>query len=427
MVEQNNVNTPSKNEIKSIVNTVLQSKDFKDSPIYSNLLSYLTQSALSKKIPKEITIAIDIFGKDTTFNSNKDSTVRHHILILRSKLDNYYKNEGNKEKFRLVIPKGHYEIQIVPSTKEHPKRLNRLISSLKRWEVAVIVVLVFINLFMIFRQTNINPFSSVLQSPYFIDPQDKIWGSFFKNGYPVSIILGDDFWMDEDCPDYHRYRQVRDWKINSESDLSDFIKQFPNAKLSKSEITGIPFGAADNLMDILHIVYHFQNDVTLSMSSLLSLDKVRDHNIIYIGEFKNLQILNKIFYKTPIRYQYSPDERLFIVDEKSNIIDTFLRVEAPYKQQNKYNVDYSLLIKMPGFSKENFMFIVGFGYGGRLERTKMLANSVLRMKFIEEINKINKSVPEYFIALFEVKSIERTGFTNELKYFREIPQNYFNQ
>jgi hypothetical protein len=57
----------------------------------------------------------------------------------------------------------------------------------------------------------------------------------------------------------------------------------------------------------------------------------------------------------------------------------------------------------------------------------MLANSELRMKFIEDINKVNKTVPEYFIALFEVKSIERTGFTNELKYFKEIPQNFFSE
>jgi hypothetical protein len=73
------------------------------------------------------------------------------------------------------------------------------------------------------------------------------------------------------------------------------------------------------------------------------------------------------------------------------------------------------------------MFIVGFGYGGRLERTKMLANSMLRTKFVEDINKINKSVPEYCIALFEVKSIERTGFTNELKYFKEISGNFFSE
>ena len=164
--------------LKSIVNAVLQSKDFKDSPIYSNLLSYLTQCTLSKIIPKEITIAIEIFGKDSSFNSNKDSTVRHHILVLRNKLDNYYKNEGKDDNFRLVIPKGHYEIEIAPVKKEKSKTLKRLLVSLKRWEVAVIVILLFINLFIIFRQPYVNTLSSASQTPYFIDPEDKIWGSF---------------------------------------------------------------------------------------------------------------------------------------------------------------------------------------------------------------------------------------------------------
>jgi hypothetical protein len=427
MTEQNNVNISSKNEIKSIVNAVLQSKEFKDSPIYSNLLSYLTQSTLSKKIPKEITIAIEVFGKDSSFNSNKDSTVRHHILVLRNKLENYYKNEGGEDKFRLVIPKGHYEIQFVPANTQHSKIFNHLIALLNHWEIAVIIILSFIILYFIYRQSNLNLLSSAPQTPYFVDSKDKVWESFFENGYPVTIVLGDDFWMDEYSPEFKRYRQVRDWKISSENDLSSFLIKYPKANLVKSEITGIPFGATDNLMDILHIVYQFQSDVSFYMSSTLSLEKIRDHNIIYIGEFRNLRILDKIFYKTPIRYQYYPDERLFIIDEKGKTVNTFLRIEAPYEQQNKYNVDYSLLIKMPGFSKENFMFIVGFGYGGRLERTKMLANSMLRTKFVEDINKINKSVPEYFIALFEVKSIERTGFTNELKYFKEISGNFFSE
>ncbi len=194
----------------------------------------------------------------------------------------------------------------------------------------------------------------------------------------------------------------------------------------KSEITGIPFGGTNNLMDILPIAYQFQSNISLKMSSTLSLEEIRNHNIIYIGEFKNLRVLNKIIYKTSIRYQYRPDERLFIVDEKGDTLNTFLRVEAPYEQKNKYNVDYSLLIKMPGFSNENFMFVVGFGYGGRLQRTKMLAKSELRAGFVEEIRKINTNFPEYFITVFEVKSIERTGFTNEVKYFKEISQDFFD-
>jgi hypothetical protein len=417
----------SNKEIKPILDAVLQSKEFKDSPLYSNLLSYLVESTLSNKIPKEITIAIDIFGKDSTFNSNKDSTVRHHIFALRNKLDSYYQNEGKEEKLRLVIPKGRYEIQFI-SSKNHYSRVVHYFDPLVRhWKLAVFIILVLMNLFIFYRQTSVNRTIANPQAPYVVDSGDEIWSPFFENGFPVIIVIGDDFWMDEYRPEFKRYRQVRDWKISSENDLSNFLIKYPNANLVKSEISGIPFGAADNLLDILHVVYHFQNDVSLYMSSMISLEKVRDHNVIYIGELRNLRILDKIFYKTPIRYQYSPDERLFLINEKGDTVNSFLRVEAPYEQQSKYNVDYSLLIKIPGFTKENFMFIVGFGYGGRLERTKMLANSTLRADFIQEIMKTNKSVPEYFIALFEVKSIERTGFTNELKYFKEISRNFFSE
>lgn len=265
---------------------------------------------------------------------------------------------------------------------------------------------------------------AIYGAQHIIDPDDKIWGPFFGNGYPVTIVLGDDFWMDEYNTQYKRYRQIWDWRISSESDLSDFLIKYPNANLTKSEIAGMPFGSTDNLLDILHVVFHFQNDVSLCMSSTLSLESIQNRNLIYIGEFRNLRVLNKIFYKTPVRFQYAPDERVFIVGEKSDTLNSYLRIQAPFEQKNKYNVDYSLLVKMPGFSKENIMFIVGFGYGGRVERTKMLANSVLRNQFIEEIYKTNTIIPEYFIALFEVKCIERTGFTNELKYFKEIPKNF---
>jgi hypothetical protein len=421
------MNMPSNKDIKSLVQPILQSRDFKDSPIYSKLLSYLVESALSRKIPKEITIAIDVFGKDSSFNSNKDSTVRYHILILRGKLENYYKNEGKDDKVRLVIPKGHYGIQFTPSKIQYFKSLTYFLSFLRRWEFAVIVLLLILNFYILYhhqpRASRIDP---PAQTPNYIDPKDKFWSSFFDNGYPVDIVLGDDFMMDEYSLEYKRYRQVQDWEIKSENDMSDFLIHHPKANLWKSEITGIPYGGADNLMDILRIVYHFQNDVSLLMSSSLAIEEIRDHNIIYIGELVNLRILNKIFFKTPIRYQYRPDERLFVLDKNGDTLKTYQRLQAAYEQKNKYNVDYSLLIKMPGFSRENFMFIVGFGYGGRLERTKMLANSLLREKFVKNICKLNKTMPEYFIVLFKVKGIERTGFTDEIEYFKEIPQNFYS-
>ena len=411
-------------EIQSLIDNILNSRDFKDSPVYSNLLTYLVQSAESAQVPKEITIAIEVFGRDTDFNSNKDSTVRYHIHMLRKKLDGYYKNEGKRDKIRLVIPKGHYEIKFVP-VKDRGNRSERWFTIfLKRWQLVFLIILLFSNFYWILRLGRTDQTSEWQNSA---DPGDKIWGSFFNNELPLSIILGDVFLLDEYCDEYKRYRQVQDWEIYSESDLNDFLIHYPNAKLRKSEITGIPFGGVQNLMDIMPVIYPFEKQVTLRLSSTLFLEDIRNQNVIYIGEFSNLRILDKMISKTPIRYQYRPDERLFIVNEQGDTVQTFIRIEAPYEQKNKYNVDYSLLVKIPGFTHENLMFIVGFGYGGRLERTKLLGDLQLRSAFIDEIHRVNQTVPEYFIAVFEVRSIERTGFSDELKYFLEISSNFFTE
>jgi hypothetical protein len=415
-----------KEEIKLILQSILESNTFKDSPIYKNLLSYLVESNLTDNIPKEVTIAIEIFGKDTSFNSNKDSTVRYHIHMLRKKLDNYYKNEGKADKFRIIIPKGHYEIKYIPSKPKSFDKYKKIIPIIKRKELIVIIILIFLNMFFAYHLFLAKQTKSKIQKGNIVSPDDPIWGSFFRNGYPVSLILGDDFLLDEYCPEFDRYRHVRDWEIDSENDLSGFLLQYPTAKLWKSEMTLVPFGGADNLMDILPIVCSYQRNVSLRMSSSLSLREIRNHNMVFMGEFKNLRVLEQIIRKTPIRFQYYPEERLFILNDNGDTLDTYLRIEAPYEQKDKYNVDYSLLIKSHGFTDENFIFIVGFGYGGRIERTRMLSDSKLRSQLYQDILKINKKIPDYFIVLFEVKSIERTGITNEIKYFKELSKDLFS-
>jgi len=414
-------------EKKSIVQTILQSKDFRDSPVYKNLLSYLVESTLSQNIPKEITIAIDVFGKDSYYNSNKDSTVRYHVHILRKKLDDYYRNEGREDKIRLVIPKGHYEIEFVAFKGKYLLKTAAPALLLQRWKTIVVFFIIALNVYLLYHRFILPSKPPTLHETNFVTANDEIWNSFMENDYPVDIILGDDYLLDQYDPVLQRYRQIRDWEIDSDNDLNDFLIQYPKEHLWRSEITGIPFGGVGNLMDILPIAYQFRKNVSLRMSSKLSLEEIRNHNIIYIGELKNLRVLNKIITRLPIRFQYHPDERLFIINENGDTLNTYLRIEAPYSQTNKYNVDYSLLMKIPGFTNEIFMFIAGFGYGGRMERTKMIGDFDRRAELIKEIQKRNGRVPEYFIVLFEVKSIERTGFTNEIKYFKEVSREFLSE
>ena len=43
-----------------------------------------------------------------------------------------------------------------------------------------------------------------------------------------------------------------------------------------------------------------------------------------------------------------------------------------------------------------------------------------------ELNLSNDDFPQYFILVFEVESIARTGFKNTIKYFKAYDKSDFN-
>ena len=407
-------------EVLVLLNNILNSNEFGDSSTYKNLLTYLVNASLQKIIPKEITVAIEVFKKDPDFNSNKDSTVRHHVHTLRKKLDKYYQNEGITDKIRFMIPKGHYEVTFI---KKRPiAGLSYLSAKFRKnpW-IFIAVLLLLANIIVFF----FNQSSSVTIKGSSASKDFPFWSDFFSNNYPTAMIIGNDFLMDEFRPDLNRYRQIRDWEINSEADLNKFLVQFPDEKAWQSEINGVPPGMIANLFDMFHIIKNYNTSLSFSMSANTNLETLKNHNLIYIGEFQNLRVLNKILLKLPIRFQYAPDEKLFLLSEKGDTAQTYLRIEAPYQQKDKFNVDYSVLARMPGPANENFLFIAGFGYSGRLERTRMLKDAATFNKMIEQTNYSAQNLPRYFIMIFEVESIERTGFKNTLKYFKTYDKGFF--
>jgi len=408
-------------EILSTLDIILNSNEFGDSATYKNLLSYLVNASLQNKIPKEITVAIEVFEKDSDFNSNKDSTVRHHVHTLRKKLDKYYKDEGIGDKIRFMIPKGHYEVKFIK--KKSIVGLNILTSKLRKnpW-IYISIVLLLTNVIVLFnlQQTDQNNAQGYNGNDF------QFWLNYFNNNYPTAIIIGNDFLIDEFRPDLNRYRQIRDWEINSEADLNRFLLKYPQEKTWQSEINGIPYGMITNLFDLFNVIKHYNTELSFNMSSNINLDILKNHNLIYIGEFQNLRVLNKILFSLPIRFQYEPDEKLFLLSDQGDTTETFFRIEAPYQQENKFNVDYSVLVSMPGPSNENFLFIAGFGYSGRLERTRMLRDPDVFNIAVQELNLTVESFPQYFILIFEVESIERTGFKNTIKYFKAYDKEFFN-
>ena len=89
---------------------VLQSQLFSRSPALARLLSYLCEKALAGESSniKEFSVAVDVFGRDESFDQDSDSIVRVEANRLRKRLAEYYAGEGAAHSIRITIPVGKY-------------------------------------------------------------------------------------------------------------------------------------------------------------------------------------------------------------------------------------------------------------------------------------------------------------------------------
>ena len=109
---------PAAPAVRDELERILSSDTFKRSERARELLSYLVgreQVGEAERL-KGYAIAVDVFGRDSEFDSSTDAVVRVQAGRLRDLLAQYYAAEGRHDPIRLVIPRGSY----VPAYEEMP-------------------------------------------------------------------------------------------------------------------------------------------------------------------------------------------------------------------------------------------------------------------------------------------------------------------
>lgn len=108
-------------DVRRHLNRVLTSRHFAESERLCAFLRYVVESTLAGKADhlKESVLAVEIFGRDSSFDSNSASVVRNAARRLRAKLDSFYEEEGRDEPVRIELPKGGY-VPIFHQLEERP-------------------------------------------------------------------------------------------------------------------------------------------------------------------------------------------------------------------------------------------------------------------------------------------------------------------
>src|SRR5579871_2013767 len=76
------------------------------------LFDYLLTTSLAGHSPKEIAIAIDVFGKGADFDVGNDALVRVYVHKLRKALHEFYSTSGQDSDQVIHIPRGEYRLRV---------------------------------------------------------------------------------------------------------------------------------------------------------------------------------------------------------------------------------------------------------------------------------------------------------------------------
>ncbi len=101
---------PSAAAIRRQLALVLENPEFRATRLRRAFLEYVVEEALGGRADrlKGVSIAISVYGRDSSFDQREDPVVRLEARRLRRDLDSYYAGPGGADPIRISIPKGGY-------------------------------------------------------------------------------------------------------------------------------------------------------------------------------------------------------------------------------------------------------------------------------------------------------------------------------
>jgi hypothetical protein len=397
---------------KKLLDKILESGEFSHSKIYQTYLKYLVDAAQQDKDLKETTIAIEVFGKDSSFNPAEDTIVRSHTYALRKKLESYYFHEGEDDKFRLNIPKGHYAVQFVPSSEKAYRPQNALLVLKNRWKECVIAFLIGFILLILFHDRSAE---KMLNQYRIVTQDDPFWKEYMHSNLPILIVIGDHFFFNDYVDKYHQTVTIRDNRVNS---AEDFQQLYPDFHLTPAPEPYFPYHSIWSLPPIFSMLYSAKKNPILRKASEISPQILDEYNIIYLGSIKTLYTLKHTLRKSHFQFHIAP-HRISYTPPDSNstrVFETTLHSEGP-------NEDLVLALKLPGPVNNPIFIIASYHSLGAPEIAQFLMNRLLRADLENKFKKKYGRVPPFFEVLFKVSGIDKTAYSTDIMVYNEILPN----
>lgn len=386
---------------KTILNKILESKEFINSKKNQKLLTYLINASIEHVIPTEFDIASKIFNRDVGFDPSSDTIVRVSMHNLRIKLDQYYANEGKKEKVHIVIDKGHYELRFIenyraPRKKSmNPNRIPFLIN------LFLLLIIICLTYYMVFIKTQTTSDSQKIRSR-------SLWKEIIASERKKLFVVGDEFFFIEN--EGEEQTIIRKHNVNTFDDFDQYNRIHSSSTNRRK--TPYPYFPRMDVWSLGYITNLFPFGIPINFkasSKFTSADILKD-DIVFIGSFRSLYLFNEIINDLHIDYKISPKNHKSLTIASA---DTSIALSFEGESSIKHT-DYCFLRKLPGPSNNTIIMILSGFYIGLAGVTDIITEeSKLKELEIQIIDKLGY-LPQYYNILFKSFGHSRTEFKTEV-------------
>jgi serine/threonine-protein kinase len=98
-------------KVRQQLRRILASKTFRQADRLQSFLGFIVNEVMAGRSDKlkEFLIGVEVFGKESSFDPRMDPLVRVQARRLRTRLERYYREEGQNDEIAIELPKGGYE------------------------------------------------------------------------------------------------------------------------------------------------------------------------------------------------------------------------------------------------------------------------------------------------------------------------------
>jgi len=387
---------------------------------YARLLEFLVECAHSGRTPKELEIAMEVFGRGADFDPSQDSMVRVYAHNLRQKLEHYYATAGRNEPRQLLLARGEYRISLAESDEpaepveaaapvalpppqpavapEQPR------TAFTRWRLAVgaaalLVLGIALGAGIVLESEPAAPAAaSVAKSP--------LWADMLDDDLPILVVVGDYYIYGELDEHGDVTRLVRDFNVGSSAELNELMKNDTTlmSRYLDLDLTYLPTGSAFALLDILRVLYTSNKSVRIVSMSEMNEADLKSSHVIYVGYISALDKLEDfVFASSTLTIGYTYDEL------RNMDTDELYTSEAGFPETNHNYRDYAFISTFPGPGGNQIMIVSGTRDAGLMQAAHALADPMFIASMQQQRPDRSKNQPPSFEMLYEVTGYGRTN------------------